>query len=63
MVHIEENGQIYCGQDVQSMIVCDFFGSYAIDQLCGNCPLVKVVGRCLDTELNVSIGDNLYFFE
>lgn len=62
MVHIEENGQIYCGQDVQSMIVCDFFDTYAIDQECGNCPLTRLVDKCLDKELNVTLGDNLCLF-
>lgn len=55
MVHIEENGQIYCGQDVQSMIVCDFFGNFRINQECGNCPLYAFGEEYINVKFYVAL--------
>lgn len=57
MVHIEENGQIYCGQDVQSMVVCDFLGTYRIYQECGNCPLSAFGEKFLEVTFDMSFKE------
>lgn len=62
MVQISDEGIIFCGESQEMMIVCDFFNTYAIDQECGNCPLTRFVEKCLDKELNVSLGDFLCLF-
>lgn len=57
MVHIEENGQIYCGKDVQSMVVCDFLGTYRIYQECGNCPLSAFGEKFLEVTFDMSFRE------
>lgn len=57
MVHIEENGQIYCGQDVQSMFVCDFLGNYSINQECGNCPLSTFGRKFIEVAFDMSFKE------
>lgn len=63
MIHIEDNGKIYCGKDVQSMIVCDFFGTYKVFQECGNCPLARFMDKFIELEFNVDRSLFLSFCE